>query len=189
MAELGPAERRLSGIRLAELPDPAAEAQAIALALREALETPARTAALVTPDRQLAGRVSALLARWGIDADDSAGTPLGASPPAPCCSASRVRRRRNWRRSRCLRCSSIRWSAGRGRSGSPGSTASAQLDLELRGPRPPAGLAGLDAHFGDLAAWRQVRPGLEPIDKMLGAADRAGDLGGRAVRCRPGIGG
>ena len=52
---LPPAERRLSGIRLAELADPAAEAQAIALALREALETPGKTAALVTPDRQLAG--------------------------------------------------------------------------------------------------------------------------------------
>ncbi len=35
---LRPAERRLSEIRLAELPDPAAEAQAIALAMREALE-------------------------------------------------------------------------------------------------------------------------------------------------------
>src|SRR6185295_16366231 len=46
------------------------------LALREALETPGKTAALVTPDRQLAGRVSALLRRWGVEADDSAGKPL-----------------------------------------------------------------------------------------------------------------
>ena len=45
------AERRLTGIRVAELPDPASEAQAIAIALREAIETPGRTAALVTPDR------------------------------------------------------------------------------------------------------------------------------------------
>ncbi|HEY7006418.1 MAG TPA: double-strand break repair protein AddB, partial [Sphingomicrobium sp.] len=73
---LRPAERRLSGIRVAELPDAAAEAQAIALALREAIETPGKTAALITPDRQLAGRVSALLRRWGVDADDSAGKPL-----------------------------------------------------------------------------------------------------------------
>src|SRR6185369_5927433 len=55
------AERRLSGVRVAELHDAAAEAQAIALVLREALETPGKTAALVTPDRQLANRVSALL--------------------------------------------------------------------------------------------------------------------------------
>ena len=61
---LRPAERRLSGIRVAELPDPAAEAQAIALALREALETPGKTAALVTPDppacRARVGAASAL---------------------------------------------------------------------------------------------------------------------------------
>src|SRR5688500_8246060 len=73
---LKPPERRLTGIRAAELPDPAAEAQAIALAIRETLDTPARTAALVTPDRLLAQRVSALLARWGIEADDSAGKAL-----------------------------------------------------------------------------------------------------------------
>ena len=46
---LGPGERRLTGIRVAELPDPASESQAIAIALREALETPEQTAALVTP--------------------------------------------------------------------------------------------------------------------------------------------
>ncbi len=36
--DMKPAQRRLSGIRVAELSDPAAEAQAIALALREAIE-------------------------------------------------------------------------------------------------------------------------------------------------------
>ena len=69
-------ERRLTGIRVAELPDPASEAQAIAIALREAIEIPGKTAALVTPDRGLATRVSAHLLRWGIEADDSAGQPL-----------------------------------------------------------------------------------------------------------------
>ena len=42
---------------------------------------PARTAALVTPDRALARRVAAELERWGIEVDDSAGTPLAATPP------------------------------------------------------------------------------------------------------------
>lgn len=56
-----------------------AAAQA-ALLLREALEEPGRTAALVTPDPALARRVSARLARWGIAADSSAGSPLSASP-------------------------------------------------------------------------------------------------------------
>ncbi|MGH6783678.1 MAG: double-strand break repair protein AddB, partial [Sphingomicrobium sp.] len=76
------AERHLDHVRLAEFPDAAAEAQGIALALREAVETQGRTAALVTPDRQLAARVSALLLRWGIEADDSAGQPLSQSAAA-----------------------------------------------------------------------------------------------------------
>jgi len=56
--------------------DPAQEALAIALALRESLETPGRTAGLVTPDRNLARRVAAEMARWNITIDDSAGRPL-----------------------------------------------------------------------------------------------------------------
>ena len=39
------------------------------------------SAALVTPDRQLATRGSAHLKRWGIEADDSAGLPLSRLPP------------------------------------------------------------------------------------------------------------
>jgi ATP-dependent helicase/nuclease subunit B len=58
------------------------EAQAIALVLRQALETPNARAALVTPDRDLAGRVAAALLRFGIVADDSAGEPLADTPPA-----------------------------------------------------------------------------------------------------------
>jgi ATP-dependent helicase/nuclease subunit B len=56
------------------------EAEVIALAMREALEVPARTAALVTADRALARRVAAALKRWGIEVDDSAGQPLGETP-------------------------------------------------------------------------------------------------------------
>jgi len=60
------------------------EATAIAIALRLALEEPGRNgesqAALITPDRNLARRVMSELARFGILADDSAGTPLGAMP-------------------------------------------------------------------------------------------------------------
>ncbi len=47
-----------------------------ALLLREALETPGQTAALVAPDQTLARRVAAKLARWGVVADSSAGTAL-----------------------------------------------------------------------------------------------------------------
>ena len=51
-----------------------------ALLLRETLETPGRTAALITPDAVLARRVSARLARWGVLADSSAGAPLAGFP-------------------------------------------------------------------------------------------------------------
>jgi ATP-dependent helicase/nuclease subunit B len=41
------------------------------------------------------------------------------------------------------------------------------LDLKLRGPRPPAGIAGLDAHFGVLPQWKRLRPSVEVIDGWL----------------------
>ena len=44
--------------------------------MRQALETPGKSAALVTPDRSLARRVAAELKRWDIAIDDSAGRPL-----------------------------------------------------------------------------------------------------------------
>ena len=52
------------------------------MVLRETLETPGAQAALVTPDRDLAGRVAAALLRYGVVADDSAGEPLADTPPA-----------------------------------------------------------------------------------------------------------
>jgi ATP-dependent helicase/nuclease subunit B len=57
------------------------EAVTIALLLRRKLETAGATAALVTPNRELARRVAAELRRWGIEIDDSAGLPLNRTPP------------------------------------------------------------------------------------------------------------
>jgi ATP-dependent helicase/nuclease subunit B len=65
-----------AGIKLIEAVDERDEALAAAIALRETLAVPNRTAALVTPDRALAKRVAAELARWGIAVEDSAGVPL-----------------------------------------------------------------------------------------------------------------
>ncbi|MER2519388.1 MAG: PD-(D/E)XK nuclease family protein [Bdellovibrionales bacterium] len=66
----------LAPLKRIEVDHPQEEAQVIALMLRETLEHPERTAALVTPDRGLARRVASLLARWGIEANDSAGASL-----------------------------------------------------------------------------------------------------------------
>jgi ATP-dependent helicase/nuclease subunit B len=51
-----------------------------ALLLRETLETPGKTAALVTPDQALARRVSARLTRWNLTVDSSGGVPLAGRP-------------------------------------------------------------------------------------------------------------
>ena len=69
----------LAGLTLVEAADEREEALAIAIALREVLEGPG-TAALVTPDRELARRVREELTRWGIDIEESSGEPLGQTP-------------------------------------------------------------------------------------------------------------
>lgn len=159
---LPPAERRLSGIVAAEFAGPGEEARAIAIAMREAIETPGRTAALVTPDRGLAQRVAAQLRRWEIRVDDSAGRPLSQLPPgtlllslaaaaaerfAPVALLALLKHplvRRGERRDA--------WLAG-----------VRTLDRALRGPRPDACLAGVSAHLagGDERErpWRQAAAG------------------------------
>ncbi len=70
----------MEGVALMVARNEQEEATAIALALREAVETPGASAALVTPDRTIARRVAAELGRWGLDIDDSAGVPLDRLP-------------------------------------------------------------------------------------------------------------
>lgn len=72
------ATQRLALIEAASVDE---EATAIALALREHADDTTRDgiAALVTPDRQLAGRVAQILKRWDITVDDSAGQPLNTT--------------------------------------------------------------------------------------------------------------
>jgi ATP-dependent helicase/nuclease subunit B len=69
----------LRGVTVVEAADENEEARAIAVALREILEG-SGTAALVTPDRELARRVREELTRWGIDIEESSGEPLGQTP-------------------------------------------------------------------------------------------------------------
>ena len=71
--------KALAGVALVVAAEPQEEALAAAVALREVLETPGRTATLVTPDRALARRVAADLTRWNIRVDNSAGVPLANS--------------------------------------------------------------------------------------------------------------
>src|SRR5262252_2883556 len=69
-------EPALETLAVVEAANAEEEALAIAISLREALETPHKTAALVTPDRALARRVLAALERWNVGVDDSGGDAL-----------------------------------------------------------------------------------------------------------------
>ncbi|MFM9847993.1 MAG: double-strand break repair protein AddB [Hyphomicrobiaceae bacterium] len=71
----------LADVELIEASGTQDEAEAVALILREALETPGRTAALVSPDRLLARRVAIRLQSWGVRVDDSAGRPFAKTVP------------------------------------------------------------------------------------------------------------
>ena len=75
------AREALDGVALIEAPTSQDEAEAIALILREALEEPGRTAALVSPDRLLSRRVANRLESWGVFVDDSAGRPFRKTVP------------------------------------------------------------------------------------------------------------
>lgn len=185
--ELKPADRRLTGVRGLELADPAEEAQAVAIALREALETPGRTAALVTPDRALAARVSAHLRRWGIEADDSAGRPLSQTPPGTLLLALATAAAERFAPVPLL--ALVKHPlvmAGEARL--PWLDGARLLDLTLRGPRPPAGLDGIPRHLAersgrdrDLRAaaaswWNEAAPLLSPLESAFAAGGRLVDL-------------
>ena len=74
-------ESALDGVTRVDCADSAEEARVIALVLRRTLETAGKTAALVTPDRELARRVAAELRRWNVEIDDSGGEAMSRSPP------------------------------------------------------------------------------------------------------------
>lgn len=184
---LPPRERRLTGISCAELPDAASEAQAIALALREALETPGRTAALVTPDRMLAARVAAHLERWGVEADDSAGLPLSQAPAGTLLLAIVAAAEEDWAPVATLALLKHPLVGGEGDMRLEWLAAVRDLDLALRGPRPRAGLTGLDERIATVEprliepargqrAWMRLRPSLSAVAATMTAGKSLSDL-------------
>src|SRR5947209_5884113 len=66
----------LAGVAVIEAANAEEEANAIAVALREAIEASGTRAALVTADRALARRVAAALGRWNVAYEDSRGNSL-----------------------------------------------------------------------------------------------------------------
>ena len=168
-------ERNLAGVDALEVATPAEEAQAIALALREVLETPGRTAALVTPDRTLARRVAAHLARWDVTVDDSAGQPLTQTPPGTLLLALAEAATGEFAPLpllALLKHPLVR--AGELRTAWLEDVRA--LDIALRGPRPPVALAGLDGHFAALGGkaadvWPAIRDLLTPLEERFAARE------------------
>ncbi|KTF69779.1 double-strand break repair protein AddB [Sphingomonas sp. HT-1] len=170
-------ERRMDGVRVLELATPAEEAQAIALALREALETPARTAALVTPDRALARRVAAHCARWGIHVDDSAGQPLSLTPPGTLLLALADAAAQAFAPMPLL--TLLKHPLVRPDDRAAWLDGARALDRALRGPRPAPGLAGVAGQLAEqdgregairaLAAawWAQAASLLAPLETVF----------------------
>ncbi len=169
---------RLGRVAALECETPGHEAQVIALAMRAALEVPGQTAALVTPDRDLARRVVALLARWDILADDSAGQPLSATPNGGLILALATAVSSDFAPVALL--SLLKHPlvmAGEGRLAWLDGVRA--LDLALRGPRPSSGLTGITAFLGsgqlherDARAkvaewWCAVVPLLAPVASIF----------------------
>jgi ATP-dependent helicase/nuclease subunit B len=153
-----------AGVTRVDCPTPEEEAGAIALILRHALEEPGRTAALATPDRGLARRVAGELRRWGVDIDDSAGTPLAHTPPGAFLGLSARMAADNLAPVSLLATLKHPLAA----VGQP--THAFRADVRalerkaLRGPRPAPGIDGL----------RAALPKAEPrLDGLLEALDRA----------------
>lgn len=166
----------LAGIYRIDAPIEQDEAGAIAVILREVLETPGRTAALVTPECNLARRVAAALRRWDIEIDDSAGTPLSQTPTASFLRLTADMALTAAAPVPLLAALKHPLAAG---GQSPGAFRSRVRRLEravLRGPRPLPGLAGIahaietsDAPGQDtlLTWWQGVRALLAPFMDMV----------------------
>jgi ATP-dependent helicase/nuclease subunit B len=140
-----PLDAALGPVSRIDCADPAEEAVVVALIMRHALEAPGHTVALVTPDRRLARRVAAELARWDVAVDDSAGTPLAETAPGTYA--------RLWAEAMAESLAPVPLLAALKHPLSAGGEAPAAfrraaraLELAvLRGPRPAPGFAGLRA--------------------------------------------
>jgi len=151
----------------------AEEAAVAALILREALETPERRAALVTPDRDLARRVTGELERWDIAIDDSAGVPLAQTPPGVFLRLMAEALAENLAPLPLLALLKHPLAAGR-MEAAEFRRCVRQLDrLVLRGPRQAGGLSALEEAISAtedktlLAWWRNLAGILEPFLSLL----------------------
>jgi ATP-dependent helicase/nuclease subunit B len=150
------------------------EAVTIALLLRRKLDTPGETAALVTPDRELARRVAVELRRWGIEIDDSAGVPLSRTPPGAFLRLVLDLARSKLAPVPLLAALKHPLAAG-GLDAADFRQQARRLEKAILGPRPAPGIAGLKAalHHGDAGLRRFV----DRLDACLGRLPELLDAG------------
>ena len=167
---------KVEGLSLLEAADPAEEATAIALMLREALETPERRAALVTRDRGLARRVTAEMGRWNIAIDDSAGRPLSRTPVGSfLCLLAEVA---DERFAPVPLLALLKHPLARMGDAAAFRANARALDKQLRGPRPDSGLKGIAAAIQnaprELQSWfAKVAAILMPLEAALAKPEAA----------------
>jgi len=172
----------LDGVERLDCPTPFEEAGAIALMLRSELETPGHTAALVTPDRNLARRVASELRRWNIEIDDSAGTPLQHTPVGTYLRLLAQCVAEEFSPVALLALCKHPFSAA-GQDARLFRRQVRRLELySLRGPRPAPGLAGLRAALSRREAdWRKrtkrlsanQKKALEELNGLIDALEKA----------------
>jgi ATP-dependent helicase/nuclease subunit B len=168
----------LTSLAMIEAANAEDEALAIAVALRETLEDKAKTAVLVTPDRALARRVVAALARWQVKVDDSGGDAL-ADTPAGVFARLAVEAALGGLEPvtllALLKHPLLRLGA---KAGAPGVAIATLERALLRGPRPRPGSDGL-AHA--LATFRENRDQLHRSDPRWLIADDEFDVAAELI--------
>ncbi|GBQ11757.1 double-strand break repair protein AddB [Swaminathania salitolerans] len=167
----------LAGITRLDAADQQQEAACIAMILRLAVETPGRTASLVTPDRSLARRVATELLRYGIVADDSAGEALALTPAAILLRLLAEAVASSLAPVSLLALLKHPLVALGTTPGTCRATARRLERMALRGPAPPPGLAGLRLALGgdddEKADTADSPDRAEPLDLFLDRLDDA----------------
>ncbi len=141
------------------------EAQTIALILRETLERPGKTAAVITPDRKLARRIETACRRWGIETDDSGGTTLPHTRTGTFLKAVILASNTNLAPIPLLSLLKHTRADGGGQAANESWRQDIRLlDYELlRGPKPPPGIEGLRRRLSDRQHDpRMIRPLRDP---------------------------
>jgi ATP-dependent helicase/nuclease subunit B len=181
-AESDAFDAALAGVQRIDCADPGEEALAIALLLRRQVERPGATAALITPDRDLARRVASNLQRWDITVDDSAGRRLADTPPGVFLRLTAQMAAERFAPVALLAALKHPLAAG---GQAPAAFRRQVRALEravLRGARPAPGLDGLRRALAEARAPRGLRQWFETLADRLRALAQALD-GGAARLC------